>query len=155
MEQRHIKLIPEGEREEIRQIFIRKGFAGDDLERAVDIITSNEKRWVDTMLVEELGLTLEGPSPFRAALMTFLAFCVVGLLPLLIFIYGYFVPTEVQSLYLISAGLTAVAFFMVGAAKSRFVDQSWYSSGFETLGIGGVAAFLAYIVGVLLRGIVN
>ena len=35
IERRHIALVPDGEREEIPQIFATKGFSGDDLERVV------------------------------------------------------------------------------------------------------------------------
>ena len=49
-EERHIKEFPEGEREEIRQIFATKGFSGDTLERIVDTVTQNRQLWVDTML---------------------------------------------------------------------------------------------------------
>lgn len=155
MEQRHIRLAPRGEREEVRQIYSAKGFTGDDLERAVEIITANEERWVNTMLVDELGISLDGPSPLKAALTTFFAFFLVGLLPLLAFIYGYIVPSESTTLYLLSTLTTAGAFFLVGAAKSFFVDRKWYWSGFETLLIGGIAALLAYLAGVLLQGMIT
>ena len=153
MEKRHIKEAPEGEREEIRQIFANKGFEGEDLERAVEIITSNEKRWIDAMLVDELGLSLESPSPIKAAATTFVAFCVVGMLPLLAFIYGYFVPTDNNNLYLLSTIITGFAFFLVGATKSVFVEQRWTWAGLETLTVGGIAAGLAYLVGLMLKGI--
>lgn len=155
MELRHIRVTPDGEQEEVREIFRAKGFEGSDLERAVEIITSDERRWVDTMLVDELGLSLESPSPLKAAMTTFVAFCIIGLLPLLAFIYGYFVPVEPSALYLLSSIMTAVAFFLVGTAKSYFVDQPWYWSGLETLLVGGTAASLAYLVGLLLKGIVG
>lgn len=155
MELRHIHRVPEGEREEVRQIFVAKGFTGDALEQAVEIITSNEERWVNTMLVDELGLTLEGPSAFKAAITTFFAFCLIGLLPLLAFIYGFFVPASTSFLYAASVLITAGAFFLVGAAKSYFVEQRWYWAGLETLSIGGIAALLAFVVGLLLKGIVG
>ncbi len=154
MEKRHIDAEPEGEREEIRQIFAQKGFEGEDLERAVEIITAREERWIDTMLVDELGIPLDGPNPFRAALTTFVAFNVVGMLPLLAFIFGLFVPITDANMYAASTAVTGVAFFLVGTAKSWFVDQRWFWSGFETLFIGGIAALLAYGVGIMLRGIV-
>ena len=154
VEEHHIDQWPEGEREEVRQIFAAKGFRGEQLEHIVDIITADRKRWVDTMLVEELRIPLDGPSAWRAALSTLVAFVLVGLIPLAVFIYNLISPYEVGQAYLVSTLLTALAFFFVGAAKSRFVDRTWVLAGAETLAIGGGAAVLAYVIGVSLSGLV-
>jgi vacuolar iron transporter family protein len=153
-EEREVELYPEGEAEEVRQILRAKGFDGDDLERTVEIITSDRKRWVDMMLVEELGLTLHSPKALRAAGSTFLAFVLIGLIPLLAFTIQYAAPTALANPFLWSSLLTGVAFFGVGGAKSRFVEQSWYWSGLETLAVGGSSAILAYFVGALLKDVV-
>ena len=105
------------------------------------------------MLVEELHLSLDGPSAVRAALTTLLAFVSVGLIPLSAFIYNLASPVKLEHPYLASVVLTGVAFFLVGTAKSLFVDESWYRAGAETITIGGSAAALAYLVGMLLGGI--
>lgn len=156
MEEFHVASHPEGEREEVRQIYADKGFSGDDLERVVAVITSDRRQWVETMLREELGLAAGGgPNPWRAALSTFAAFVIVGMVPLLAFLCqlvwtpppGRFDP------FPWSVGLTAGAFFLVGAAKSRFVEQKWYWAGLETLGVGGAAAVLAYAAGTMLKGL--
>ena len=54
-EERQILELPEGEREEIRQIFSLKGFSGENLDRVVEVITDNPRVWVDTMMLEERG----------------------------------------------------------------------------------------------------
>lgn len=154
-EAEEIKLFPEGEREEIRQIYEAKGFTGDDLDRAVEIITADQRRWIETMLTEELGLALVSRSPLSAALATMCAFLLLGFIPLLAFLANAIVPGLVDAPYLWSCLLTAVAFFSIGAGKSRFVHQAWYWSGLETLAIGGAAASLAYLVGAALAGLVG
>jgi VIT1/CCC1 family predicted Fe2+/Mn2+ transporter len=154
-ERDHIRHYPDGEREEIRQIFADKGFRGDDLERAVAIITADVDRWIDTMLTDELGLSLSTPSPMKAAAATLVAFVLVGLVPLLSFVVQLVSPELVAQPYLWSSLLTGVTFFAVGAAKSRFVNESWIWSGMETLLIGGAAALLAYLVGAWLGGLVD
>lgn len=152
-ESREIELNPAGEREEIRQIYAKKGFEGEDLERVVEVICANEDRWVDTMLSEELGLHLTKRSPIRAATATFVAFLLVGFIPLMPFTVQL-LSAPLEDPFFWSCLFTGLAFFGVGAAKSRFVQQHWLMAGGETLLLGGSAAALAFLVGRLLRGIV-
>jgi VIT1/CCC1 family predicted Fe2+/Mn2+ transporter len=146
-EEEHIVHVPEGEREEIRQIFSTKGFHGDVLESIVEVISRNRRLWVDTMLTEEHGLQLAGRRPLRAGLSTFTAFVAVGLMPLLPFLTG---ATNVGA-FRASAFTTAVAFFAVGTVKGWVLRRSMLASGLETLLIGSVAAALAYAAGYLIR----
>jgi vacuolar iron transporter family protein len=153
-EERHVSLVPEGEREEIRQIFAAKGFEGEDLDRVVEVITADRDLWVSTMLSEELGLGGAEPSPLRAGATTLLAFVVIGSFPLAAFVFDAIAPGGLEHAFAWSAVMTGVAFFAVGSLKARFVDQAWWRSGLETLAIGGVAALLAYAAGAFLESIV-
>ena len=147
-EERQIEEIPTGEREEIRQIFASKGFEGETLENIVEVITNDRRLWVDTMLTEELGLEVEGPNPLRAALATFVAFIVVGFIPLAPFI----IPSlSKETSFLASSIGAAFAFFGVGTTKGLVLGRSAFRAGLETLVTGGGAALLAYVVGAWLR----
>lgn len=148
MEEQHIDRVPEGEREEVRQIFARKGFEGEVLEEVVETITSNRALWVDTMLTEEHGLQVETPSPMRAASVTFLAFLAIGVIPLLAFLVPGLSP---QTTFAASTVMTGIAFFVIGLVKGRMLDLSAVRGGVETLLTGGAAATLAFAVGWGLR----
>jgi VIT1/CCC1 family predicted Fe2+/Mn2+ transporter len=152
-EQLHIRLVPEGEREEIRQIFAGKGFEGQDLERVVDVITSDPQLWTETMMREERGYGSTEPNEFRAAFATLIAFLTIGFLPLLVYVYDIASPGDVHDPFTWSAVMTGIAFLAVGGMKSRFVDQGWWRSALETLAVGGLAAVLAYAAGAFLQGV--
>ena len=55
-EERHIELVPAGEREEVRQLLARDGLSGELLDAATDAVTSDRRRWVETMMAREHGL---------------------------------------------------------------------------------------------------
>ena len=152
IEEQHIDMIPDGEADEIREIFRQKGFDGELLEQIVQVVTSNRQLWIETMLTDEWGLTLTTPVPWRAGLMTFIAFVVAGLLPLLPYIVA---PQASKSPFEWSIALAALAFFGIGAIKSWFVGHCWWRSGLETLTLGGGAALLAYVTGALLKSVAS
>jgi VIT1/CCC1 family predicted Fe2+/Mn2+ transporter len=79
------------------------------------------------------------------------AFLTVAFLPLAVFMIDLSTPGAIANAFSWSAVLTGTAFFVVGAMKSRFVDQAWWRSALETLLVGGLAATLAYAAGALLQ----
>ncbi|MGI9372783.1 MAG: VIT1/CCC1 transporter family protein [Hyphomicrobiales bacterium] len=146
IEKRHIEIDPEGEREEVRQILRAKGLTGDALEETVQAIASNEKTWINTMLTEEYGRSLNLRSPVKSALATFSAFLICGAVPLL----PYILPVEDP--FLAATLATGFVFFVIGAVKSFWSLAPWWRSGLETLMIGMLAAGAAFYIGYLLKG---
>jgi VIT1/CCC1 family predicted Fe2+/Mn2+ transporter len=102
---------------------------------------------------EVLGHGSDVPHPLRAAASTFVAFIVVGFLPLGAFVYDFALPGDVASPFTWSVVLTGLAFLAVGALKARVVDQPAWRSALETLAVGGGAAVLAYVLGSALQGV--
>jgi VIT1/CCC1 family predicted Fe2+/Mn2+ transporter len=147
MEQTHIDLVPEGEREEIRQIYAAKGFTGEELENIVTTVTADFDLWIKTMLTEEHGLPLEMRSEWMAAISTFGAFLLCGLVPMMPFVFG------TAGAFPVSASLTGFVFFAIGSFKAKWSTQPWWQSGLFTLAIGSTAASLAYFVGTILEGL--
>jgi len=148
MEERHVELAPEGEREEVRQIFKAKGFEGDALETAVVVITEQHERWIDTMMTEEHGMPPITRSPVKSAMFTFLAFALCGSVPLLAYLFRLSDPLAVATV------MTGATFFAIGSLRSRWSPTPWWRAGLETFVIGMTAAGVAYLVGDFLQSIV-
>jgi VIT1/CCC1 family predicted Fe2+/Mn2+ transporter len=148
MEERHVEFAPDGEREEVRQIFRAKGFEGEALESAVNVITEKRERWIETMMTEEHGLPPISRSPGRAALTTFLAFLACGSIPLVPFVLG--LPATVEA----STLMTGLTFFSIGSMRSRWSPAPWWRAGLETFVIGMSAAAMAYAVGLILSRLI-
>jgi vacuolar iron transporter family protein len=143
IEERHIAHYPDGERREVREILANKGLSGEVLDGATEAITANKENWIGLMLEGEYGLGGLDPHPLRAALATFMAFLVAGLVPLLPFLFGF------PKAFTLSAVMTMCVFFAIGALKSRWSLAPWWRSGLETFCIGGLAALIAFGVGTL------
>lgn len=116
-------------------------------------MTSEEDRWVDAMMQLEHGFAPAEERPLAAALATFVAFVVVGFVPLAPFVVATATSFEAPSPYVLSTILTGAAFVAVGVARAKVVGTNPWRSAAVTFGIGGVAAAVAFGVGAALGGL--
>lgn len=149
-EQWEVEHFPEQEIEEIRTIYAAKGFKADLLEQVVQVITSNKDVWVNTMMKEELNMSMDDKTPIKTAFATFLSFNVIGIIPLLSYLFATLFELKHENLFLISCITTGFALMIIGLLKSLVTKKSWVAGVVETVALGGAAAFLAYFSGEVL-----
>ena len=148
-----VEHFPKGERSELLEIYRAKGYSDEDANRLVDIQSQKPDLWVKTMMVEELGMMKDERNPMTSALATLGSFVLAGVLPLVVYLIGLAVPIPAGISFPISLALSAVALFALGAAKVLVTERNFLKSGLEMLVVGGAAACVAYVVGVLLKGL--
>lgn len=155
-EEWEIEHMVESEKREIRDIYEKKGFTSDLLDEIVKVITSRKKVWVDTMMKEELGLIEDGRRPLDTAASTMFGFVIIGIIPLIPFLFIYLAGISLNSeSFTYSVISTSVAFFLIGIIKGKIVKKSLLRSGMTTLFVGGIAATAAYLVGSLLGNLIR
>lgn len=137
-----IEHLPEEEREEVREIVRKWGVEEPLVESVTASLTEDKERWLRIMMQEELGFGESGRdgSPAAHGFVTFLAFAVAGLIPLLPYVAG--IPS-----FLFSSLLAGLAFFGVGVGRALVTREPLVRAGAEVLAVGGGAALLAYAVG--------
>ena len=99
-------------------------------------------------MVEELGFMPVDPNtnPAKRGAVTFVSFMAFGSIPLLVYI-GLMNKNEV---FLIATGAFSSTLFALGCLKAKLIQtRGWgiVKSGMETLGLGGVACGMSYIIG--------
>lgn len=145
---------PEKEKDEIREIFLAKGFKGKLLEDVVATITADKDRWVDVMMKEELGMMEETKSPFKIGLITFISFLTLGFIPLLVYVLDMMLILE-TNLLAWSTGLTFFSFALIGYLKGVVTNKNRFNSIISTVLMGAAAALVAYYVGDFLEQIIR
>jgi predicted membrane protein (TIGR00267 family) len=141
-EKREIVEMPHEEREEIRQIYEKKGFSGRELEMVVDRITEDKERWLKVMMHEELGFSRNaGTSPLRSGLAMSLAYIVGAAVPILPYVF-----LEGRPAFAVSIASTLGVLFAVGAWKARLSQRAWWRAGAEMAIAGGVGTTVCYLI---------
>src|SRR6266540_1076447 len=137
---------PEEEQQELALIYRAKGVSRSEAEQLARSLMSDPEIALDTLIREELGLDPdELGSPWAAATSSFASFAVGALLPVLPYLFfGSF------GAFVLSAVLSAVALFAVGAAVSLLTGRGLLYSGARMLLIGAAAAAVTYVVGHLI-----
>lgn len=148
-EYEEVDLVPEKEKEEVREFFGNLGLSEEVQHKAAEEIAKDKKKWVDFMMKYELGL--DKPDPRRAtksALNIGLSYVVGGLVPLSPY---FFIDTPVQALK-ISALITLICLFIFGFFKSRMTGVHPWAGALKVMLIGAVAASAAFGVAKIFEG---
>jgi VIT1/CCC1 family predicted Fe2+/Mn2+ transporter len=148
-----IERYPDAERSELVALYEEQGYPTSDARALTAIHTSRPESWIKAMMAAEHGLLDAETDPLKRGLATFSAFVVAGSLPLLAYGLGLFIPMIASMAFLFSIVLSAVALFVLGAAKVLVTELRVVRSGLEMLLVGGLAAGVAYVVGFLLQGL--
>jgi len=143
-ERRELERNPQAEADELAELWISRGLQP---ELAREVATALGKKLDVALRVhaqEELGIDPnETPSPWMAAILSFVCFSAGALVPLLPYLFG------ATSLWLaLAAG--GVGLFVSGALVARFTNRNWWSSGLRQLVLGCLAAAATYGVGRLI-----
>ena len=140
-EYEEVELVPEKEKEEVREFFEHIGLSSDLQAQAVEEISKDKKKWVDFMMKHELGL--DKPDPRRAtksALNIGLSYIVGGLVPL----SPYFFTQQPIEALKISGIVTLFCLFIFGYFKSKFTGVHPLGGALRVALIGAVAAAAAF-----------
>ncbi|MFC9326880.1 VIT1/CCC1 transporter family protein [Kitasatospora sp. NPDC057015] len=140
---------PHGELAELAELYASRGV---DPELALEVarqLSADPDRTLEIHAREELGIDPNDlPSPLVAAASSFVCFAVGALLPLLPYLLG--ATSLLPALLLSLAGL-----FACGAVVARVTARSWWFSGVRQLVLGGAAAAVTYLMGLLIGGAVG
>lgn len=134
---------PKAERAELVAMLVDLGMTHETATTATDEIHRDEGRAVNFHLVQELGVDpTEKPSPWLAAISSFVMFAVGAIVPLIPYLLGY------QSLW---AGLACggVGLLIAGGAAASFTSRPIWWGSVRQLVFGGIAIAATYLVGTL------
>jgi vacuolar iron transporter family protein len=145
-ERRELERHPEAEADELAQMWIGRGMRPELAHEVARALADNPEEALRVHAQEELGVNpAEQPSPWTAAISSFICFALGALVPLLPYLLG------AQKLWpALAAG--GVGLFIAGAVVARFTHRTWLGSGLRQLVLGSAAAGATFLIGLLIGG---
>jgi VIT1/CCC1 family predicted Fe2+/Mn2+ transporter len=143
-ERRELERHPEAEARELSDAWVARGLPRDLADQVADVLRRNPEEALRVHVREELGVDAdERPSPWTAAISSFLCFSVGAVIPLLPYLLGW------ENLW-VALGVGGAGLFAAGAIVARFTGRRWWASGVRQLVLGAAAAGATYGIGTLI-----
>ena len=148
-ERRELRLHGAAEQRELVLLLQRAGLSANLSERIAIEADTKPDLQLRLHALTELGvIPEEKPSPWTAAVSSFVCFAIGALVPLLSFLLGS------DELWL-GLAIGGIGLFVAGALASRATAGRWWAGGFRQLALGAAAAAITYLVGSLIGGTVS
>jgi VIT1/CCC1 family predicted Fe2+/Mn2+ transporter len=139
---------PEAEEAELAASWRARGLPHDLAADVARHLHKDPEEALRAHVQAELGVDPdEQPSPWAAAILSFVTFAVGAVVPLVTYFFG------IEQLWpaLVVGG---IGLFSVGAVVSRWTLHTWWFSGLRQLLLGGAATGITYAIGALIGGTV-
>ncbi|CUH62532.1 VIT family protein [Thalassovita gelatinovora] len=129
--------------------FGKRGLQPSQARQAAEAISNHAPMMADMLLShEKAGMAPERDNPAINGLVTFGAFVVFGLLPIL----PYLIRDADQTSFQLSLSTTLLALTLLGVLRGWATQENYRRAVTETLGVGSVCAAVAFFVGWLVGG---
>jgi vacuolar iron transporter family protein len=149
-ERKEIEADPEEEKEELALFYQLKGFTEEESHRLAERLSERPEQFLHTLAHEELGLSEESfPNPAVAALSAAVSTGIGAFIPIIPFFFLSGIPAVLWA-----AGISLVAHFAVGAAKTLITGRSVWASGTEMTVVGAIEAAITYGLGLAFGGVI-
>ena len=142
-EEEEIARDPEGERQEIWEMYRVRGYTDEEIEIIARRLLSDKELLLEDMAHKELGIFPEAlEEPFGNAMVMGAAYVIGGLIPVLPYLLLPF--SDAMPVSIVG---TLLALFLFGGLKGRVVRQVWWRSGLEMLWVASGAALAGFMIG--------
>ena len=147
LEMEELEINPEGEKQELKLIYMAKGIPEDQAADIVEELMKNKTLAHEVLVKEELGINAEElkGSAMEAALSSFFLFAIGAIIPVLPFMF-----TTGMKAIILSTIASAFGLFLIGAAITLFTGRNVWFSGLRQVFFGLAAAAVTFGIGKLI-----
>ncbi|WP_213454528.1 VIT1/CCC1 transporter family protein [Rhizomonospora bruguierae] len=143
-ERLELELNPEAEAEELAQMWVARGLSEELARQVAEELHRRPEEALRFHAREELGVDPdERPSPWAAAVSSFICFSIGAAVPLVTYLLGF-------TSLLLALGTGGLGLFVAGAVTARFTGRRWWWSGLRQLVLGAAAAAITYAIGAMI-----